>query len=45
MLYQRLGLDFSYRNIAGNLGIDLSTVYRIVELREMWRRRNMKGAI
>ena len=32
MAYKRLGLDFSYRTIAGNLGIDSSTVYRIVEL-------------
>ena len=32
MVYQRLGLDFSYRTIVCNLGVDSSTVYRIVEL-------------
>ena len=32
MVYQRLGLDLTFKTIANNLGVDISTVHRTVEL-------------
>ena len=32
MVYQRLGLDLTFKTIANNLGVDISTVHRNVEL-------------